>query len=764
MTRSRRRNRILTTAAATATALAMLPVSAQTPGYFPLGTTLDTTAYTLRLAGINRFATAAAMGLVSGINQNTSTGFPFHEPNKTDRSKAYGFNKCPKGVGIAAGDVPADALAAAPAWQVSFDAPKDSGGGTGTVNTQDGVLLLTESGRDGAIGLNVYTTATLQRLVSIGCVFDAVIFGGKAAVNQAAADTLDLFAGTVYRIAGTDRFDTARKIAISIFQGPLGTALPDIPFWDNSGAADRTLRDVVFLAEGYTGADALAAGPYAAAVLVPMLLTSPTSLPTSTRDGLAAMRPKTIVVLGGTGAVSAGVASAAAAAAGGASVVRVGGTDRYETSVLIAKRLDGYWPQDAGGAAFQNLPVGIARSEGTRGQHVGWPDALTSAWFLGNYDDVGLVPIRLAPPIERNTATTPLGGTALGVPPLLLVQQGRIPPTVNGFLSGLWPNKTHMRTASNPAGQNQGGFGLIFGGTGAITATVGRNISTALSGGTYTTTEQSDFSPAVIADKVFYTAADMAAYVGPDAGGGVDEQAFSGNGSKVCTLRGGLTGAEWLALYEADGPFVSAVPVDYQDPDTSYDAFVSRITCAERMAVGDAEDDKTVRAEAVSLSGRESFVTLDWSDPKKTLSSTQGQAAAPPTTFTPAVDPTTDLADGATAQATYQWVGGSFPSGFTYKGTTSSANFDLTLSLVRTDPAGPGGDRITFTGTLTVKLPDATNVVMSVAGESASLLSPLKLVGMYTIAAAAARGGFHVTVTGIQAQANLTDLIVDGNA
>jgi hypothetical protein len=759
----KQRNRISIALAAVVVALVPLPGASQTPSYFPIGTMLDTTAYSLRIAGTNRFATAAAMGLVSGINQITTTGWPFHEPNKTDASKAYGFNKCPKGVGVAAGDVPADALAAASAWQVSFEAPKDAGG-TGTLNTQDGVLLLTESGRDGAFDLSTYTITVLQRLVARGCSFDAVIFGGKAAVPQAAADTLDLFAGTVFRIAGTDRFDTARKIATSIFTGPLGSALPDIPFWDTPGPADRTLRDVVFLAEGYTGADALAVGPYAAEVLIPMLLTSPSSLPNATRSALALMRPKTIVTIGGTGAISTTVASAAAAAAGGAAVVRVGGTDRYETSVLIAKRLHGYWPQDAGGAKFENLTFGVARSEGSRDQHVGWPDALTSAWFLGNYDDLGLTPIRQAPPIEKNTGTTPLGGDTWGTPPLLLVQQGRIPSTVEAYLKGLWPDPTKMRTASNPAGQNRGGFAFVFGGTGAITTTVARSVSTSLSGGTYTVTEQTDFAPVLTVDKLFFTAADMASYVGPDSGGGLDNGGSSGAGDKVCVLREGLAGAEWLALYEADGPFVSAVPADYQDPDTAYPAFKSRMVCSDRLAVADAEDDKTARAFAISLSGKEVFQSLDWSDPMKTLSTTAGQAAAPPTTFTPAVDPTADVVDGGTAQATYKWVDGSFPFGITYKGTTSTGSFDLTLSLVRTDPAGPGGDRVTFTGTLVVKGGGATLFTASVQGESASLLSPLQLVGMYSTTPGGARGGFHVRITGIQADANVTDLVADGLA
>ena len=88
--------------------------------------------------------------------------------------------------------------------------------------------------------------------------------------------------GSVTRASGADRFGTAAAVA-GLF--PVG-----VP--------------VAFVATGSTFPDALAGAAVAGAQGAPVLLTSPTSLPSVTASALARLKPARIVVLGGTSAVA----------------------------------------------------------------------------------------------------------------------------------------------------------------------------------------------------------------------------------------------------------------------------------------------------------------------------------------------------------------------------------------------------------------------------------------------------------------------------
>src|SRR4029079_940477 len=91
---------------------------------------------------------------------------------------------------------------------------------------------------------------------------DAMVFGGSTAIPPGAISTLDALLGTVYEFAGVNRFDTARKVARSVFQGDGG--LPSVTVFPDAASAGTDLDNTVFLAEGRTGADALSVGPFAA--------------------------------------------------------------------------------------------------------------------------------------------------------------------------------------------------------------------------------------------------------------------------------------------------------------------------------------------------------------------------------------------------------------------------------------------------------------------------------------------------------------------
>ncbi|MET0887030.1 MAG: cell wall-binding repeat-containing protein [Mycetocola sp.] len=115
------------------------------------------------------------------------------------------------------------------------------------------------------------------------------------------------------RLGGSDRYETAVEISKDTFK----TA--GIP--------------VVYIASGAGFADALSAAPAAAVQGGPLLLVAETIVPASTLSELKRLKPKKIVVVGGTGAVNSKVASALKAVA---PVQRIAGADRFETSQLIA--------------------------------------------------------------------------------------------------------------------------------------------------------------------------------------------------------------------------------------------------------------------------------------------------------------------------------------------------------------------------------------------------------------------------------------------
>lgn len=165
-----------------------------------------------------------------------------------------------------------------------------------------------------------------------------VVVGGTNAVSQAVRDQLAaLTTGTVTRVAGTDRYATAAALSRHAFAG---------------GAA------TVYVATGASFPDALSGGAAAAVQSAPLLLTRSATLPETTRAELVRLNPSRIMVLGGTGAVSAAVATELNAIA---PVERVSGTDRYGTSLALSLRV------------FGGDRPGVILATGRS-----WPDALAS--------------------------------------------------------------------------------------------------------------------------------------------------------------------------------------------------------------------------------------------------------------------------------------------------------------------------------------------------------------------------------------------------
>lgn len=152
------------------------------------------------------------------------------------------------------------------------------------------------------------------------------MLGGTAALTDGVARQLrDAGVTAVDRLAGADRFATAARIADEVValrgEGPLHVVLVE-------GANPDPMR-------GWP--DAVSAGQLAAALRMPVLLTSDAGLPSPTREWLERRRPATVTVVGGPAAVDQQVVDEVESIVG--DVRRVWGQDRYATAEAVTREL-----------------------------------------------------------------------------------------------------------------------------------------------------------------------------------------------------------------------------------------------------------------------------------------------------------------------------------------------------------------------------------------------------------------------------------------
>jgi putative cell wall-binding protein len=171
-----------------------------------------------------------------------------------------------------------------------------------------------------------------------------IVLGGTGVVSTAVQAALDPYTtGPVTRLAGADRYATAVAISKASFTPGLET---------------------VFIATGTSFPDALAGAAVAGALGSPILLTTPTSLPSVVKTELTRLNPDEIVILGGVGAVSDAVAQNLTDYA--TAVYRVSGPDRYSTAAQLSAAVF------APGTPVVYVATGLA-----------FPDALAGAAVAG---------------------------------------------------------------------------------------------------------------------------------------------------------------------------------------------------------------------------------------------------------------------------------------------------------------------------------------------------------------------------------------------
>lgn len=143
-----------------------------------------------------------------------------------------------------------------------------------------------------------------------------VILGGEGAVSPAVETQLRALAPEVDRIAGADRYETARTIALERF---------------SEGAT------VAYFASGGDFPDALAASAAAGAAGAPVLLVRPgaRTVDAETKAVLRQLGVTTVILAGGTGVIHPDIAVSVRSETSVVTVQRQGGADRFKTAAAI---------------------------------------------------------------------------------------------------------------------------------------------------------------------------------------------------------------------------------------------------------------------------------------------------------------------------------------------------------------------------------------------------------------------------------------------
>ncbi len=220
----------------------------------------------------------------------------------------------------------------------------DALSGNYLAGAEDAPILLADTG-------NV-PDATLAAIGDLGAE-DAIVLGDTGALDDAVVDDLEAAGLAVTRIAGENRFDTAREIAEQPGDANVGL----------NEDGDRT----AILSTGLKFPDALAAGPLATADSFPVLLSGDVALSPEAEFALLNLEIDHVILTGGTQALSLDVETALLDL--GYSVERIDGVDRYETARDIAEKAI----NDLG---HRTDTVDVASGED-------FPDALTGGAFSG---------------------------------------------------------------------------------------------------------------------------------------------------------------------------------------------------------------------------------------------------------------------------------------------------------------------------------------------------------------------------------------------
>ena len=193
---------------------------------------------------------------------------------------------------------------------------------SGLAGNQDAAVLLTRSNQ---------LPHNVARFIDEHNVTEVIVVGGTASVPDSIVTAIESLGADpdVQRISGTDRYETAARIGNEL-GGPN-------PTWCGS-----TQTAAILVNGGAEGrADAVAIGPLAYALGLPVLLTAADELPQATMDFLVDNKVERVVIVGGESAVSADIEDDLVEEVGVVNTQRISGGTAAGTSVDIAKEMLG---------------------------------------------------------------------------------------------------------------------------------------------------------------------------------------------------------------------------------------------------------------------------------------------------------------------------------------------------------------------------------------------------------------------------------------
>lgn len=258
---------------------------------------------------------ADVSGGIHRVTASAPTSLLFFQLRTTDRAG----NLSPITAPSAGRNIAADRLAGATRIQTALAASAASFASADTVvvvssaSFPDALCASSLAGSVGGpvllAGPGVLPSETLAEIARLGAV-NAYIVGGSGVVSLQTEASLDAaLSGVVTRKAGADRYSTAAEVAREV-----------------SALAGGASPDLAFVVSGTGFADALSVAPAAYAGQAPVLYANSLGLPAVTSGVIAELDVARVLVVGGSGAVAAGVESVLPAGE------RVAGADRYATN------------------------------------------------------------------------------------------------------------------------------------------------------------------------------------------------------------------------------------------------------------------------------------------------------------------------------------------------------------------------------------------------------------------------------------------------
>jgi competence protein ComEC len=143
------------------------------------------------------------------------------------------------------------------------------------------------------------------------------IAGGTGVVDTTFESKLSSMGNSVERVEGRTRYDTCLAIADKV-NAPKGTP--------------------IFIVSGENFPDALSVASVAAEKGYPIILTQKDNLPDGVAGYLSKQQPSEVFIIGGTGVISPTVESKIKSTLPGKTITRLGGQNRFDTSVTVYKK------------------------------------------------------------------------------------------------------------------------------------------------------------------------------------------------------------------------------------------------------------------------------------------------------------------------------------------------------------------------------------------------------------------------------------------